>query len=140
MPVDTFIDTNVFVYHLDASDPRKHAIAGDLVRAALVEGKACISTQVVQEWLNVATTKARLPLSTEEAMAYLDTVLMPLVAVAPSADLYRRALAVRARWGFGFYDALIVAASLAAGCTRLLTEDLQDGQRIDTLTVVNPFR
>lgn len=37
------------------------------------------------------------------------------------------------------YDSLIVAAALEAGCTRLLTEDLQHGQRIETLIVENPF-
>ena len=40
---------------------------------------------------------------------------------------------------FGFYDSLVVASALSAGCTRLLTEDLQHGQQIDTLTVHNPF-
>lgn len=44
------------------------------------------------------------------------------------------------RWQFGFYDSLIVAAALTAGCTRLLTDDLPHGQRIEQLTIVDPFR
>jgi len=41
--------------------------------------------------------------------------------------------------GFNFYDALIVASALAAGCDTLLTEDLQAGRKIEGLTIVNPF-
>ena len=54
-------------------------------------------------------------------------------------DLYKRALDLRARWQFSFYDALIVAAALTAGCTRLLTEDLQHGQQVEKLTILDPF-
>ncbi len=139
MSADLFIDTNVFVYHLDSSDKRKHHIAEGIVRDALAGGRACISFQVVQECLNVALRKAAVTLSAEQARSYLDVVLLPLMQVQPSAALYHRALDVQQRWRFGFYDSLLVASALAAGCTRLLSEDLQDGQRIDTLSVHNPF-
>jgi len=46
---------------------------------------------------------------------------------------------IRARWRYGFYDSLVIAAALAACCARLLSEDLQDGQRIESLTIVDPF-
>ena len=139
MSAEVFIDTDVFVYHLDRSDKRKHRIAEDIVRDGLASGRACISFQVVQEWLNVALRKAAVPLSTEQARSYLDVVLLPLMQVLPSGALYHRALDVQQRWRFGFYDSIIVASALAAGCTRLLSEDLQDGQRIDGLVVKNPF-
>jgi predicted nucleic acid-binding protein len=140
MSASTFIDTNVFVYHLDAADPRKHAVAGDIVREALRTQDGCISYQVVQECLNVVTSKARVPLTPEQAQAYLDAVLEPLMQVGASTELYHRALGIRARWRYGFYDSLVIAAALAAGCTRLLSEDLQHGQRIESLTIVDPFR
>lgn len=57
----------------------------------------------------------------------------------PSPVLYRRALEIQLRYRFSCYDALIVAAAVVGGCTRLLTEDLQDGQRIKGVTVVNPL-
>lgn len=139
MSASTFIDTNVFIYHLDATDPRKHAVAGDLVSEALLTQDACISYQVVQECLNVITSKARVPLTPEQAQAYLDAVLAPLMRVVASQDLFHRALAIRARWRYGFYDSLVIAAALAAGCTRLLSEDMQHGQRIESLTIVDPF-
>jgi predicted nucleic acid-binding protein len=51
MSVETFLDTNVFLYHLDDSDLRKHDIAARLIREALDTGNACTSYQVVQECL-----------------------------------------------------------------------------------------
>lgn len=140
MSAEAFIDTNVFVYHLDTTDKRKHAIAERIIRDGLASGNACISFQVVQECLNTALRKAEVALDTDAARSYLDTVLIPLLQVPASAALYHRALDVRTRWQFSFYDSLIVAAALAAGCSRLVSEDLQHGQRIDSLTVHNPFR
>jgi len=140
MSAEDFIDTNVFIYHLDASDPRKQAIAERIIRQALTGGNACISYQVIQECLNTALRKAQAALDIAQGRAYLETVLAPLLRVSASVALYQRALEVQARWGFGFYDSLIVAAALAAGCTRLLSEDLQHGQRIETLTIHDPFR
>lgn len=141
MPAGTFLDTNIFVYQLDVgADPRKQATADGIVRDALLTQDGCVSFQVVQECLNVVTTKARKTLTASQAQSYLDAVLAPLLQVGASVDLFRRALDVRTRWQFGFYDSLIVAAALTAGCTRLLTEDLQHGQRIEQLTIVDPFR
>lgn len=139
MSAELFIDTNVFVCHLDSSDKRKHRIAEGIVRDALAGGRACISFQVVQECLNVALRKAAVTLTPEQARSYLDVVLLPLLQVQASAGLYHRAVDVQQRWRFGFYDALIVAAALSAGCRQLLSENLQDGQRIEGLVVKNPF-
>jgi predicted nucleic acid-binding protein len=140
MSAEVFIDTNVFIYHLDTTDARKHAVAERIVRDGLASGNACISFQVVQECLNTALRKAKVALDLEAARSYLDTVLAPLLQVPASLALYHRTLDVQARWRFGFYDSLIVAAALAAGCSRLVSEDLQHGQRIETLTIHNPFK
>ena len=140
MSADVFIDTNVFIYHLDASDKRKQGLAERLIRNGLASGEACISFQVIQECLNTILRKASVPLDTEDARLYMDTVLVPLLQVPASAALYHRALDIQGRYRFGFYDSLIVAGALAAGCSRLATEDLQHGQRIDGLTIFDPFR
>lgn len=65
---------------------------------------------------------------------------MPLVRVVPTPALYRRGLDVQERWKFGFYDSLIVAAALEAGCKRLLSEAMQHGQRIEGLRILNPLK
>ena len=140
MSVEHFLDTNVFVYQLEGRDARKAAIARDLIRQGIESGSACISFQVVQECLNTAISKAYIQLETEDMRRYLEAVLVPLLRVQPSLRLYRASLDVRSRYRFAYYDALIVAAALDAGCTTLYSEDLQDGQRIEGLTIVNPFR
>ncbi|MFN0182558.1 MAG: PIN domain-containing protein [Aquabacterium sp.] len=109
------------------------------MRQALATGNACISFQVVQEWLNTMLRKAAVPIAPDQARNDLDVVLLPLLQVLPPGAMYHRALDVQLRWRFSFYDSLIVASALAAGCTRLLSEDLQHGQRIEGLTVHNPF-
>ena len=139
MSVD-FIDSNVLLYLFDETAPAKRATAESLIHQALEAGSAVISHQVVQETLNVLTTKMRPAATPEQARRFLDSVLVPLWRVMPNAGLYHRAIDLRVRYGFSFYDALIVAAALEFGCTRLLTEDLQDGQRIENLVIRNPFK
>jgi predicted nucleic acid-binding protein len=134
-----FLDTNVFVYTFDDSSPRKKTRADDLVRDALETGRGLTSFQVVQEFLNVATRKFAVPLTTDDSRLFVDRVLDPLCEVHSSIDLYRDALEVRERWKFSFYDSLVVAAALSARCTTLYSEDLQSGQRVRELTIVDPF-
>lgn len=115
-------------------------MAERIVREAPATGNARISSQLVQECLNVALRKAEAALPQEAGRSYLDAVLMPPMQVAASEALFQRALDVQARWRFGFYDSLIVAGALAAGCRTLSSEELQHGQRLGTLTVIDPFR
>jgi predicted nucleic acid-binding protein len=140
MSVDSFIDTNVFVYQLEGVDVRKASTAEHLIEKGIASGTGCISFQVVQECLNTALRKAQTPLSVDEIRKYLHFVLAPLYRVQPSLRLYHGALDVQTRFRLNFYDSLIVAAALEAGCTRLYSEDLQHGQRIEGLTIENPFR
>jgi predicted nucleic acid-binding protein len=138
MSVD-FIDSNVFVYYFDQRDPAKQAIAQQLVRRAVKEGAASISYQVVQETLNVITRKIKPPATAAQAEQMMQVALLPLWRVVPSASLFYQALQLQARTQYSFYDSLIIAAALEAGCTRLLSEDLQHGQQIDSLRIENPF-
>jgi predicted nucleic acid-binding protein len=135
-----FLDSNVLVYLFDETDERKRSIADTRVRRALDTHDAVISHQVVQETLNVLTRGMRSAVRPEDIREFLARTLVPLWKGSPSPALYESALSLRDRYGFGFYDALIVAAAIEAGCTRLLTEDLQHGQRIEGLTIENPFR
>jgi predicted nucleic acid-binding protein len=137
---DDFIDTGVFVYLIDDSGDSRKTVAEGLVFAALSgKSSACISFQVVQETLNVFTRLAQPPVTPDDARRFLEQVLEPLWTVMPSTALYQRALSVHARFRYHFYDALIIAAALEAGCRRLLSEDMQAGQAIDSLTIENPF-
>ena len=135
-----FIDTNVFIYLFDETNDRKRNIADRIVKTALETSTARISHQVVQETLNVVTRKLPSPMTAENAQRFLVQVLAPLWQIMPNIALYRRGLDVQARYGFSFYDSLIIAAALESGCTRLYSEDLQHAQQIEGLTIENPFK
>lgn len=134
-----FLDTNIFVYTFDASSPAKRAVAQELVEQALTTRQGLISYQVVQEFLNVSGTKFAEPLKLESRRTYLDRVLAPLCEVFAGPSLWHRAMDLQDRYGYGFYDSLILAGALEAGCTVLYTEDFQAGQRIESLEIVDPF-
>ena len=140
MPAENFLDSNILVYTLDRFAPEKRRRARELVHGLLQSQTGCISYQVVQESLNVLTGRLGEPADT--VAAFLEEVLIPLWRISridPTPELYRSGLRIQARYGFSFYDSLIVAAALGAGCTTLYSEDMQDGQRIEGLTIRNPF-
>ena len=137
MSADSFLDTNIIIYRLESDDLKKYKRAEELVQSGLLEGRCCISQQVLQEALNVAIKK--LNFSFEDAERLLDKTLLPLCKVTPVASLYHRSLNIRSRYRYSFYDSLIIAAALEAGCKRLYSEDMQHGQRIEKLIIKNPF-
>lgn len=134
-----FLDTNIFVYMFDPRDLAKQRRARQLVGHAIETDAGCISYQVMQEFLNVLTKKALGPSTRTEISTLLDKYLAPLCRMHSSVALIHRALDLQERWQYSFYDSLIIAAALQAGCTTLYSEDLQHGQKIETLTIVNPF-
>ena len=137
MSADDFLDTNVLVYSIDSESPEKRQRALELVNRSVTGRTGCISFQVVQETLNVLIRRTETPV--DRIRQLLDNVLVPLWQVYPSAVLYEDAISIQSRYGFSFYDSLIVAAALEAGCTRLYSEDMQHGQQIQRLTILNPF-
>jgi predicted nucleic acid-binding protein len=134
-----FFDTNIFIYLFDDTDPDKQATAERLITLAISENKGCISFQVVQETLHILTRKFARTVPPEVAIEILQHSLLPLWQVQPSVALYTRAINLQDRYQYSFYDSLIIAAALEAGCTRLYSEDMQHGQTIEGLTLFNPF-
>ena len=139
MSVECFIDTSLFIYQIETQDDAKTAVASRIIRTGIETGNACISFQVVQECLNTILRKAEICLTEEQASRYLDASLSPLLRIYPGISFYKRGLEIQSRYRFSFYDSLIVSAALEAGCKTLYSEDLQHGQRIEQLTVNNPF-
>lgn len=135
-----FLDTNIFVYAFDSANPKKQKRANELIKNALENNSGCISFQVIQEFMNVATRKFEIPLSIPDCKKYLNAVLSHLCEVFVSIELYTRTLDVMERWRFSFYDSLIVASALQADCTILYSEDMQHLQKIEDLVINNPFK
>lgn len=140
MSAEVFLDSNVLVYALDPAAPvAKRARANGIVQRSIAEKSACISSQVAQEVLHVATQKFAVPLRPDQALDYVDAVLAPLCAVWSSLTLMKAAIELKETTRFHFYDCLIIAAALEARCRVLLSEDLQHGRRIGGLRIENPF-
>ena len=139
MSVASFFDTNVLLYTLGDVDQRKRDTANTLIVDAIAADNCCISYQVVQETLNVITRKLTPTMTSEDKQGFVDRMLLPLWRVMPSIGLFREGMSIQDRYRFSFYDSMIVAAALSAGCRRLYSEDLQHGQKIGKLEIVNPF-
>ena len=134
-----FLDTNVLVYVLDQDAGTKRRQAETLARNLTREGRAVISTQVLQEFHVTVTRKLARPLGHDDALeatrlyARLPTIQIRTSTILEAAHRTKRDQ-------LSFWDALIVEAALEAKCTILHSEDFQDGRRFGTLRVVNPFR
>lgn len=134
-----FFDTNVLVYQFDKTAPRKQKQAIELIERYGFDGRAIISTQVAQEFMNVALKGFAIKLSPIELELVIDDLLNPLCAHSPNFDFYKRALKLCVSNSINFCDALIVQAALDCGCVKLYSEDMQDRQQFDSLTIINPF-
>ncbi len=134
-----FIDTNVFVYSFDQSQRTKHLRSLQLIQSALQTGLGIISTQVIQEFLNVATRKFAVSMKPEDSKAYLRLVLNPLCQVYPDLSLFESSLDLQAETGYSFYDSVILSAAIRSECNFLFTEDMQDGQEIHGVLIKNPY-
>ena len=126
-----FIDTNVLIY------AQGTGAKSETARQAILAG-GVISVQVLNEFAAVLRRKFRLEWDViADALADVRAALGPVRPL--NVEIHMHAVALARSHGFSFYDALIVASALAAGCDTLLTEDLQAGQRVVGLTIVNPF-
>jgi predicted nucleic acid-binding protein len=131
----SFVDTNSWVYaHLeDAQDPRCER-AWDFIRGRT---DAVISAQVTAEYFNVMRRNAQDEAGIERNIARM---LRQCRVQSMDSNLIRRTLDVRKRFGFSIRDSQVVATALEAGCDTPYTEDLQHGQVIDGVTIIDPLR
>jgi predicted nucleic acid-binding protein len=139
MTAPVFVDTNVLIYAWDGSAPEKSESAHRWIRALWQARAGRLSTQVLNEFYNVATRRLPLPLTRDEARTLCETFIawnpIPIDTL-----LLDRAWSLHATTQLSWWDTLIVAAAQRCAARYLLTEDLQEGQIFDGLTVVNPFR
>lgn len=135
----TFVDTNVLVYAHDASETVKQPQARAALEALWATGNGVLSTQVLQEFYAVATGRQRIamrPAEAGEIVALYST--WPVVTLDPTIIL--AAIRLNEERSISFWDALIVEAARVAGATRVLSEDLADGQDFDGVRIASPFR
>lgn len=134
----TFIDTNVLVYAHDKAEVFKQQVAQAALEHLWAGGSGALSTQILQEFYAVVTTKFKPAMQPSEAREIVELyATWPVVQIDPTMILTASELAERSR--LSFWDALVVEAAKVAGAWRVLTEDLQAGRIIDGVLIENPF-
>jgi predicted nucleic acid-binding protein len=129
---ETFFDTNVLLYLLSADTSRADRVE------ELLERPGVISVQVLNEFAAVASRK--LELSWAEIREVLAAVRGVCRTEPVTTEDHDQAVDLAARYRFSFYDSVILATALRAGCTTLYSEDMKHRQRIDgRLSIINPF-
>ena len=134
-----FVDTNVLVYVRDNTEPAKQEIARQWMNHLWATARGRISQQVLNEYYSTVTRVVRRVLPNDRAREDVRT-LQGWGPVVISSALFESAWRLQDRCQLSWWDALIVAAAQQAGCRWLLSEDLQDGQNFNGVTVANPFK
>jgi len=137
MTATFFVDTNVLLYAASnaALDQPKRQIA----RKLLGEPGIGFSAQVLQEFYAAAISKKHLQMTHDEAVAVLQS-LAAFPVWPTSRELVLEAIDAKKRFGISYWDAAIVTAAKQMGCQTVYSEDLNDGQIYDGVTVLNPFK
>ena len=132
----SFFDSNILLYSDDAFDPRKNKIATDLIARYRTNREAVLSIQVLQEYFVNAVGKLKVDVVLArrrvELFSRFDLVLPNVALLMEAIDLQRLN-------SISFWDAMIVQAAHVAGCATLFSEDLNTGQTIAGVKIVNPF-
>jgi predicted nucleic acid-binding protein len=136
MTATVFVDTNVLLYAFDEADLKKQAAARHWRAALWTSKRGRLSVQVLQEFY--ANILRRWPAAQEQARAEIRN-LSAWHPVPMDYEMLVRGWRLQDRFQLSFWDSLIVAAAKSSACNFLLTEDLQPGQDLDGVTVLNPF-
>ncbi len=136
MSARSFFDTNVLVYTDDRATPSKRRRALELVAEHRLSRTAVLSLQVLQEYFVTVTRKLQVEVRVArrkvELLSEFDVVSPEVSDILAAIDLHRL-------HGINFWDALIVRSAKQAGCSVLLSEDMQGHREIDGVRIVNPF-
>lgn len=137
MTARLFADTNILIYALDPADPVKRQISADLLRRTISSRILTLSPQSLNEAYRVLTQRRKI-MPVAEARAYLGG-LAPWCIAPLDAETTIRAWAVQDEIGASWWDSLMLAAALRAECKLFVSEDMQDGQDVSGMRIVNPF-
>ena len=135
--VRIFIDANTFMYSNDLLDDGKRARARVWLQSLTVTNAGVTNLQVLNETTNVLIKKPR---RFEEGNPFDKVDVFADFGSTPiSENTVAMARGLHLRYRYSWWDCLLLASAVELGCTHFLSEDLQDGQRIESLTIVDPF-
>jgi predicted nucleic acid-binding protein len=132
MPAPPFLDTNILIYAFASQDGRKQRAEELLIRGGT------IGVQSINEFVGVARGKMKHPWPEVRGWVSSILVLCPL-PVTLSMHVHTLGLNISESLGYRIYDALLLAAAIEANCTVFFSEDMQHGQQIGAMTILNPF-
>jgi predicted nucleic acid-binding protein len=137
MNADVFLDTNILLYTID-EDPSS-ASKRQRAQQLLLSERWGWSVQVAAEFfVNATSAKRRFRLAAADAATLVEMwFASPTIEITPA--LFRAAVDLQQRFQLSYWDAAILAAAKQMGCHTVFSEDLNDGQNFDGVTVVNPF-
>jgi predicted nucleic acid-binding protein len=134
-----FVDTNVLVYAYDKTAGEKHRISLNIMKELWSSGLGTISTQILQEFFVTLTKKISAPIEisvVRETIRRLSKWDILLIDV----DIIIIATEIQERYKYSFWDSLIIASAISGGAGTIISEDLSDGQTIQGVTIMNPFK
>jgi predicted nucleic acid-binding protein len=134
-----FFDTNVLIYLFDEDSPNKAAVARQLYARLAREKSGLVSVQVLQEFFVTLSKKFTVTLSPDDVEREVRDLSALLKVIETDVSLVLDSITLSRRYRLSFWDGLIIQAALRGGASVLYTEDLQDGQVIDSLTIKDPF-
>lgn len=138
MPAKVFVDTNIWLYSLvqkaEVNDDRHRQAADFLLNLA----RPVINSQVIRETCSNLIKKLYMP--EEQVRVLIHGWYQDCEVITSNASQHLLASRLRKSYSLSYWDSLIVAAAIDAGCVTLFSEDMQHGQTIEScLTIINPF-
>ncbi len=133
-----FVDTNIFLYVHDTTEPVKQPLAAQCLERLWQEQSGRTSAQVLNEYYYNAVRKLKPGLPAAEAWDNVRS-LLTWTPQPTDLELLMRAREIEQRYALSWWDSLIVGAAQLQNCSLLLTEDLQDRAMYGQVTVRNPF-
>jgi len=130
-----FLDTNVFVYLYSEDEPEKQSVAFNI----LDQLHCMTSTHVLNEFSSVCLRKLGMP--SNEVLQSIREIVDNCELCYIDMEVIQKALVLNAKYGYSYYDCLVLASAIHHGCEYLYSEDMQHNQLIEgKLKIINPFR
>jgi len=134
-----FLDTNILVYAYDLDEKSKRQTAKDILTDCWNNRSGVISTQVLQEFYVTLTRKLSSKLPASEARDVVSDFLSWSIYQIAATDI-GEASETEDQYGYTFWDSLVITAARNARAEVLYSEDMQDGQQLGDLKIINPFK
>ena len=131
-----FIDSNVWVYLFSDNENHKAKVVEKFLDDNAVKSIFVTSCQVVNEVCHVLK---RHHLEEEKIRTVIESITNVCLIQDISKEVCLLASALREREPLSFWDSIIVATAKTAGCSFLISEDMQNGLAVDKLRIKNIF-